>query len=196
MRMALAFAFVVLWATHIGTEETKSKTWCGMKIAPEDRCSIYDRKKDYRYPASIEWDILGAKQMGFEADKKGNLNKPWPSEYQHGVSFTSLKQTDIEHRVPCAEAHDSGLCDRDQATRRQFANDLENLTLAHPRLNRYQKRDKDPGEWLPEKNRMAYAMSWIHIKRKYRLTVDEQEIVGLKKALPDWMEHVYCGTKK
>ena len=46
------------------------------------------------------------------------------------------------------EAHDSGLCARDRATRARFATDLRNLTLAAPRLNR-QKGHKDAAQWLP-----------------------------------------------
>ena len=42
-------------------------------------------------------------------------------------------ETDIEHIVATSEAHDSGLCAADRATRKQFAQDLRNLTLAPPR---------------------------------------------------------------
>ena len=36
-------------------------------------------------------------------------------------------ETDIEHMVARSEAHDSGLCSADLATRRRFASDLLNL---------------------------------------------------------------------
>ena len=36
-------------------------------------------------------------------------------------------ETDIEHIVARSEAHDSGLCVADEATRRRFATDLLNL---------------------------------------------------------------------
>lgn len=176
------------WAALGGEPDT----WCGLTVAPEDRCSPYERKRDYRYPASIEWDILGARQMGFTADKAGNINKPWPSEYQNDVYFTSIKQTDIEHRVPCAEAHDSGLCGADRETRTRFARDLENLTIADWRLNRFQKSDKDPADWLPERNPMMYAVQWVYIKRKYGLTADAREVEALNEAMPDWMQASFC----
>ena len=49
--------------------------------------------------------------------------------------------------------HDSGLCATDPDTRRRFATDLLNLTLAGPRVNRYEKVDHDAAEWLPARNR-------------------------------------------
>ena len=47
-----------------------------------------------------------------------------------GTWFDSTSETDIEHIVARSEAHDSGLCAADEATRRRFASDLLNLTLA------------------------------------------------------------------
>ena len=66
-----------------------------------------------------------------------------------GKVYRSLRQTDIEHVVAVSEAHDSGLCAADAATKRRFANDLLNLTLSDPAVNRYQKSEKDAGEWMP-----------------------------------------------
>ena len=46
-----------------------------------------------------------------------------------GRTFASARETDIEHIVSLSEAHDSGLCAADAATRRRFASDPLNLTL-------------------------------------------------------------------
>ena len=43
------------------------------------------------------------------------------------------------------------------ATRRRFATDLLNLTLAGPRVNRYEKVDDDAAEWLPAQNGCWFA---------------------------------------
>ena len=59
--------------------------------------------------------------------------------------------------VARSEAHDSGLCAADLATRHRFATDLLNLTLAGPRVNRYEKVDRDAAEWLPAQNRCWFA---------------------------------------
>ena len=56
-----------------------------------------------------------------------------------GTLFASTDETDIEHIVARSEAHDSGLCMADAATRKAFASDLLNLTLASETVNRRQK---------------------------------------------------------
>ena len=92
-------------------------------------------------------------------------------------------ETDIEHIVAASEAHDSGLCAADRATRRRFAQDLRNLTLASPEVNRHQKSGKDPGEWLPDRNRCWFAGRVLEVKRAYGLTVDQREAAALKRVL-------------
>ena len=58
-------------------------------------------------------------------------------------------QTLLTGLLALSEAHDSGLCAADAATKRRFANDPLNLTLSDPYVNRNQKRDKDASEWMP-----------------------------------------------
>ena len=76
------------------------------------------------------------------------------------------------HIVARSEAHDSGLCAADAATRRRFSYDLLNLTLASPAVNRSQKSGKDPAEWLPELNRCWFADCVVEVHRRYGLTID------------------------
>jgi len=65
-----------------------------------------------------------------------------------GRWFASKFETDIEHMVARSEGHDSGLCAADPATRRRFSHhSAEPLTLAGPRVNRFQKSDGDAAEW-------------------------------------------------
>ena len=99
--------------------------------------------------------------------------------------FSTLRKTDIEHIVARSEAHDSGLCAADQATKRTFANDLLNLTLASPRVNRVEKRDKDAAEWLPDKNKCWFARRVVAVKAKYDLTIDVAERESLESVLRD-----------
>ena len=63
-----------------------------------------------------------------------------------GTCFESTRQTDIEHIVAASEAHDSGLCAADPATKARFSRDLRNLTLASPQVNRHQKSGRDAAE--------------------------------------------------
>ena len=144
-----------------------AETWRGLTIAPEHRCSPYERKSDYPYPQSIEQDIVRA---------LGAVYGPYT-----GTCFGSAGDTDIEHIVATSEAHDSGLCAADRATKRRFATDLRNLTLASPGVNRHQKSGKDAGEWVPERNRCWFAGRVLEVKRAYGLTVDRREAAALEQ---------------
>ena len=143
-------------------------TWRGLVVAPENRCSLYS-PDDYRYPKSIEEDIV---------DDLGGVYSPYTGEV-----FDSARQTDIEHIVARSEAHDSGLCAADAATRVRFAGDLLNLTLAAPGLNRGVKRDRDAAGWLPPMNRCWFANRVVEVRRKYDLTVDKREAEVLERVL-------------
>ena len=83
-----------------------AETWRGLAVAPEHRCGPYDKKRDYPYPQSAERDIVR---------ELGAVYGPYT-----GTCFVSTRETDIEHIVAASEAHDSGLCARDAATRAQF----------------------------------------------------------------------------
>lgn len=87
--------------------------------------------------------------------------------------------------VSLAEAHDSGLCAADPATRRRFARDLDNLVLADPALNRYAKRAYDAAEWLPPRNRCWYARTIVAVRREYALTIDAREAAALEAVLQE-----------
>ena len=148
---------------------TAQSNWAGLVIAPEHRCSAYERD-DYPYPPGIEAAII--------ASQTGQVYGPYT-----GRVFRSVRQTDIEHIVSLSEAHDSGLCAASPALRRQFAADLLNLTLAAPAINRCGRGGKcgfDAAEWLPPVNRCWFAARVIQVRRKYRLTIDlaEARVLG------------------
>jgi len=82
-----------------------AESWRGLTVAPEHRCSAYDRKRDYPYPQSVEQDIVRG---------LGAVYGPYT-----GTCFSSTRDTDIEHIVATSEAHDSGLCAADRATRKR-----------------------------------------------------------------------------
>jgi len=143
-------------------------TYQGLTIAPENRCSPYDAD-DYSYPQSVEPRIV---------DTVGTIYGPYT-----GTCFDSIRETDIEHIVARSEAHDSGLCGADAATRRAFARDLLNLTLASPRVNRHQKVDKDVAEWTPMLNACWFVERTIEVRRKYALTIDAAEAEAAERVL-------------
>ena len=146
-----------------------AETWRGLVVAPEARCSPYERKRDYAYPQSVERDIVR---------RLGRIYSPYTNR-----CFGSTRETDIEHIVAAAEAHDSGLCRASAATRRRFARDLDNLTLASPRVNRRLKKAKDAAEWLPDRNRCWFADRVLQVRRKYGLTIDRREAEALEQVL-------------
>ncbi len=176
-----AFAFAVIGGHVDVTRSAATDTWCGLEVVPEDRCSVYDRKRDYRYPADIERDIAAA--AGHRVDPDGRISPPFPSPYVPGVTFGSIRETDIEHIVAAAEAHDSGLCAASAETRGGFAKDLRNLTLASPGVNQHLKSDRDAGEWLPEINLRWFAERVVAVKRRYGLSVDRAERDALQAVL-------------
>ena len=146
-----------------------SDVWRGIVVAPEDRCSPYD-SDDYPYSQSVERRIV--------ADMGGIVYGPYT-----GMWFESTSETDIEHIVARSEAHDSGLCAADAATRRRFASDLINLTLASPSVNRHQKSAKDAAEWLPDLNQCWFANRVVEVRERYDLTIDERERDALEDIL-------------
>lgn len=152
----------------IRVDAPPQNTWRGLTIAPEDRCSPYDAG-DYSYPQSVEDDIVR---------RLGGIFSPYTCE-----QFDSDTETDIEHIIARSEAHESGLCSADNATRRRFARDLDNLTLASPSLNRSQKSDRDAAEWMPDQNRCWFAQTIIDVRREYGLTIDRREADAIDRML-------------
>ena len=132
----------------------------GVRIAAEVDDGSYDRS-DYSYSGSIEADIV---------NQQGGLYSPYSLK-----CFDSASDSDIEHIVATAEAHASGMYAKTEEERGKYARDLDNLTLAAPSLNRNQKSDKDPAEWMPDNNRCWYVGKWVEIKKKYNLTMDQAE---------------------
>ena len=144
-------------------------TLSALRVAPENRCSPYD-SDSYPYSQSVEAQIVS--RMG------GRIYGPYT-----GTNFSSTRETDIEHIVAKSEAHDSGLCSADAGTRRTFSNDLLNLTLASPSVNRHQKSGKDFAEWRPALNSCWFADTTIKVKFKYGLTLDSRERAALEATL-------------
>ena len=134
-----------------GALHAQQTSWRGLVVAPERRCTPYDAD-DYRYPQSVEDRIV---------DELGGVYGPYTGRW-----FASKTETDIEHMVARSEAHDSGLCAADPATRRRFASDLLNLTLAGPRVNRYEKVALDAAEWLPAQNRCWFAARVVAVRQR------------------------------
>lgn len=101
----------------------------------------------------------------------------WFSPYDDRT-LTAASQVDIDHIVPLANAWRSGADTWDTATRKAFANDLENPQLiAVSAASNRSKGDQSPDQWSPPSHAYwcTYSRAWTHIKRVYRLNVTAAE---------------------
>ncbi len=162
--------FLILILAFMGSVFAQDNTWRGLKIEQENRCSPYNRSRDYVYSQTIENQIV--KSLG------NKIYSPYSGKF-----FKSKEETDIEHIVSLSEAQDSGLCSANKKTKNRFASDIQNLTLASPTVNRDEKSGYDASGWLPEKNKCWFAKRVLEVKKAYNLTVDPEELIALEKVI-------------
>lgn len=115
----------------------------------------------------------------------GILEDPYSGteiSFQRGQSTSSAVQ--IDHIVPLADAWQKGAQQWDEATRRNFANDPDNLLAVDGPLNQ-QKGAGDAATWLPPNRafRCEYARSIITVKDRYGVWVTEAEQEALGRQL-------------
>lgn len=174
--------------TPVPGAENAPEQLAALQIAPEDTGAHYDR--DDWLP---QWSRSGEcttretvlQQQGRGVVVNGKCAPTageWTSLYD-GVITTDPKELDIDHVVPLAEVARSGPIvdgrrqrpgDWPEEQRRAYANDIEGLIAVTSSSNR-SKSDDDPARWLPDQNRCGYIVSWLHIKTKYQLSVDQAE---------------------
>ncbi|MFA6587588.1 MAG: HNH endonuclease family protein [Patescibacteria group bacterium] len=106
------------------------------------------------------------------------ISGKWISWYDN-KTWTKPADVAIDHVVPLKEAWDSGAKFWTAATRERYANDLSfswGLDAITSKVNS-SKGDKDPAQWLPPLTsaRCTYAIHWVAIKYRWKLTVDSAE---------------------
>ena len=168
LRRQCKASLCIILAAGFHAPPVPAETWRGLAVEPEHRCAPY-RSRDYSYPPSVEPRIVA---------ELGKIYSPYT-----GQCFGSIRQTDIEHIVARSEAHDSGLCRADAATRKRFSSDPLNLTLADPALNQQQKGAHDASEWTPVLNRCWFAHRVLQVRLKYGLSIDRREAEALERIL-------------
>ena len=152
-----------------------AEMWRGLVVFDEHRCSDYDRG-DYPYDQDVE-PLIAQNLRG------------WWSPYD-GTLFNDRGESQIDHIVALAEAHDSGLCDANSEMRKQFSSDLDNLALATRSLNS-SKGARDAAGWQPAHNRCWFAGRVLAVRLEYGLTIDRVEAKALDAILRECrIEHV------
>lgn len=101
-------------------------------------------------------------------------------------TFTNPEDLDIDHVVPLAEAHRSGGAGWSEDQKADYANDLRtgHLVPVAAGANR-SKGDKDPADWMPPNDGVScgYVATWIAVKHRWGLSVDEAEVKVLRDVL-------------
>jgi hypothetical protein len=110
----------------------------------------------------------------------------WYSYYD-GATWTDPLDVDVDHLVALKEAWDSGARSWSAAERSAFANDIAfwaSLVAITDNVNSA-KGARDPAEWLPPRvgARCTYAIQWVQVKYRWRLSVNATERDRLRSLL-------------
>lgn len=110
----------------------------------------------------------------------------WLSRYDN-KTITISSKLDIDHLVPLKEAWESGASFWSSKERTAFANDLSfaGSLIAVPASTNRAKADRDPSTWLPANVsfRCTYAVTWVQVKYRWSLSIDESEFKALRTQL-------------
>ena len=164
---------------------------CLLLIAPSAQADTYSRKLFGGW-IDLDGDCQNTRQeiLIERSFTKVTLNAKgcrvisglWIDAYTGDIERDASK-LDIDHLVPLAEAFRSGADSWSFEQRRAFANDPQNLVITSRNINRA-KGDDDPASWLPDIpfTRCRYLTSWLTIKTKWKLNMDEIESQQIAKA--------------
>ena len=162
--MIRLFAILLLALSGVGALQAQDR-WLGLPVSPEARCAPFDAA-DYPLPDAAESGLLNDRARTF------------CSLYDNRC-FIAQQEVVIDPVIALAEAHDSGLCAADGATRRAFAADLRNLAIAAPGPDLNRKGERDAAGWLPAQNRCWFADTVVRLRRAYDLSIDLEEVDAL-----------------
>ena len=69
----MRYSILIMFVTLLKIDASNAETWRGLEVAPENRCSPFDRKSQYPYPQSVEDEIV--RSMG------GKVYGPYTGRY-------------------------------------------------------------------------------------------------------------------
>ena len=161
----------------------------GLYVEPE-HLEGYDRDL-FEHWIDADGDGCRTRCEVLEAERRTDLPElasGWFSIYD-GFTTDDPTKIEIDHVVALAEAWRSGAWSWDAARREAFANDLDEpgALIAVSSKSNQSKADKDPGEWRPTRRESwcEWATSWLAVKAKWQLSVDDRELQALRQVLAD-----------
>lgn len=159
-----------------------------LQIQPEDTGAHYDRDDwltDWAEDGECTTRETVLRQQGRDVTVDARCAPragTWHSGYD-GVTTSDPGELEIDHVVPLAEVARSGPVvdgrrqrpgDWPPERRTAYANDVAGLVAVTGSSNS-SKSDDDPARWLPAEDRCGYVTTWVRIKKKYGLSVDQAE---------------------
>lgn len=196
LAVALAWACaVVLAAPPAAAATTTARSLLAqLPVATETYGSTYDRAA-FRHWTDADGDSCDTREEVLVAEstvtaRTGTscqvLSGRWVSYYD-GVAWTDPSDVDIDHVVALKEAWESGARAWTGARRDRFANDLgyaATLQAITDNVNS-SKQDSDPAQWLPPRAaaHCTYAIRWVAVKYRWRLSIDTAEQRRLSELL-------------
>ncbi len=155
-----------------------------LRVAAESGSTTYDRSL-FRHWIDADGDTCDTREEVLIAESRVTVTAGsgcrvttgrWYSTYD-GATWTYASDVDIDHHVALKEAWESGARVWTATNRKRFANDLGfrgSLNAMTDNLNS-SKSDRDPAQWLPPKARCHYAITWVQVKYRWRLTINRAE---------------------
>lgn len=189
---ALATALLTTFASLVGVQPASADTTTARsllyKVAAEGGSSTYDRSY-FKHWIDTNGDCQGTRAEVLIAESKVTptyttsnhcavAKGKWYSYYD-GTTWTNPSDVDIDHLVALKEAWESGARSWSSSNRTRYANDLgfwPSLVAVTDNVNQ-SKSDRDPAEWLPPRTaaRCTYAIQWVQVKYRWRLTINTAE---------------------
>lgn len=142
--------------------------WRGILVAPEERCSDYDRD-DFRWRGPVK------------AIREELIERDGGWDLYAGTALPG-SSIDVDHVVAVKEAADSGACHWPDDRKRDFGNWRGNLVPTRASLNR-SKGSRDASEWLPVHGRCELAEIVLATRRHWSLSIDRAEADALDAVL-------------
>lgn len=196
MRLVTRTCFTVLTIlVATATYAADAPTFMGLTIEPESNSDTYDRD-EFKHWTDFDDDDESTRQEVLITESLAEVtfrvvrgqrkvqSGLWAGPYT-GLVTKNPSQLQIDHMVPLKETWESGAHAWTDEERETYANDLdlENALIAVKGGSNGSKGARDPAEWFPPNRAYwcSYLTSWVSVKQKYELSVDQDEADALEE---------------